>query len=99
MYIKVPYKGSKLPLPSSVPSDPSLKFGLDYHYHTDVDGTIYKAEVIGSDPYSDIAVLLVKGVPENKLKPVEFINNSSNVLVGEQAATIGTSGDIKWVIV
>ena len=28
------------------------------------DGTIYKAEVIGSDPYSDIAVLLVKGVPE-----------------------------------
>ena len=56
------------------------------------DGTIYKAEVIGSDPYSDISVLLVKGVPENKLKPVEFINNSSDVLVGEQAATIGTSG-------
>ena len=64
-----------------------------------MDGTIYKAEVIGSDPYSDIAVLLVKGVPENKLKPVEFINNSSDVLVGEQAATIGTSGDIKWVII
>jgi S1-C subfamily serine protease len=28
------------------------------------DGTIYKTEVIGSNPYSDIAVLLVKGVPE-----------------------------------
>ena len=28
------------------------------------DGTIYKTEVIGSNPYLDIAVLLVKGVPE-----------------------------------
>ena len=56
-----------------------------------MDGTIYKAKVIGSDPYSDIAVLLVNGVPESKLKPVEFINNSSDVLVGEQVATIGTS--------
>jgi S1-C subfamily serine protease len=54
-----------------------------------MDGTIYKAEVIGSDPYSDIAVLLVKGVPEDKLKPVEFINNSSDVLVGDQVATMG----------
>ena len=63
-----------------------------------MDGTIYKAEVIGSDPYSDIAVLLVKGVPENKLKPVEFINNSSDVLVGEQAATIGTSGVLSGLL-
>jgi len=63
-----------------------------------MDGTIYKAEVIGSDPYSDIAVLLVKGVPENKLKPVEFINNSSDVLVGEQAATIGTNGVLSGLL-
>lgn len=63
-----------------------------------MDGTIYKAEVIGSDPYSDIAVLLVKGVPENKLKPVEFINNSSDVVVGEQAATIGTSGVLSGLL-
>ncbi len=63
-----------------------------------MDGTIYKAEVIGSDPYSDIAVLLVKGVPENKLKPVEFINNSSDVQVGEQAATIGTSGVLNGLL-
>jgi S1-C subfamily serine protease len=63
-----------------------------------VDGTIYKSEVIGSDPYSDITVLLVKGVPENKLKPVEFINNSSDVLLGEQAATIGTSGDLSGLL-
>lgn len=57
-----------------------------------MDGTIYKSKVIGSDPYSDIAVLLVNGVPESKLKPVEFINNSSDALVGEQVATIGTPG-------
>ncbi len=59
-----------------------------------MDGTTYEAEVIGSDSYSDIAVLLVKGVPEGKLEPVEFINNSSDVLVGEQAATIGNSFDV-----
>ena len=54
------------------------------------DGTIYNVKVIGSDPYSDIAVLLlVEDVPIDKLKPVEFITNSSDVLVGEQTATIG----------
>jgi S1-C subfamily serine protease len=37
-----------------------------------MDGSIYSAKVIGSDPYSDIAVLLVEGVPENKLIPVEL---------------------------
>lgn len=63
-----------------------------------MDGTIYKAKVIGSDPYSDIAVLLVKGVPEDKLKPVEFINNSSDVLVGERVATIGTSGVLSGLL-
>ncbi|MDF0682356.1 MAG: trypsin-like peptidase domain-containing protein, partial [Candidatus Nitrosocosmicus sp.] len=63
-----------------------------------MDGSTYKAEIIGSDPYSDIAVLLAKGVPENKLEPVEFINNSSNVLVGEQAATIGNPFDIKGLL-
>ena len=63
-----------------------------------MDGTIYKAEVIGSDPYSDIAGPLVKGYSENKLKPVEFINNSSDVLVGEQAATIGTSGVLSGLL-
>lgn len=63
-----------------------------------MDGTIYYAEVVGSDPYSDITVLQVKGVPENKLKPVEFINNSSDLLVGEQAATIGTSGMLSGLL-
>lgn len=57
------------------------------------DGTIYDAKVIGSDPYSDLAVLLVKDVPVDKLQAVKFINNSSNILVGEQAATIADHYD------
>lgn len=62
------------------------------------DGTIYDAKVIGSDPYSDIAVLLVEDVPIDKLKPVEFITNSSDVLVSEQTATIGNHFDSKATI-
>lgn len=62
------------------------------------DGTIYDAKVIGSDPYSDIAVLLVEDVPIDKLKPVEFITNSSDVLVGEQTATIGNHFDSKGLL-
>ncbi len=59
------------------------------------DGTIYDAKIIGSDPHSDIAVLLVENVSIDKLKPVKFITNSSDVLVGEQ--TIHLSYDsILW---
>lgn len=53
------------------------------------DGTTYKARVVGFDPYSDIAILSLEGVPLNKLIPLKFIDNSSNALVGEQVATIG----------
>jgi S1-C subfamily serine protease len=62
------------------------------------DGTIYDAKVIGSDPYSDIAVLLVEDVPIDKLKPVEFITNSSDVLIGKQTATIGNHFDSKGLL-
>ena len=62
------------------------------------DGTIYDAKIIGSDPHSDIAVLLVENVSIDKLKPVEFITNSSDVLVGEQTATIGNHFDSKGLL-
>jgi S1-C subfamily serine protease len=62
------------------------------------DGTIYDAKVIGFDPQSDLAVLLVEDVPVDKLQPVEFLNNSSNILVGEQAATIGDQYDYKGLL-
>jgi len=52
------------------------------------DGTIYDCEVIGSDPYSDLAVVLVKDVPKEKLFPLK-LGNSSNLIVGETVAAVG----------
>jgi S1-C subfamily serine protease len=44
--------------------------------------------VIGSDPYTDIAVLYVEGVSKEKLLPLPLAD-SSMVRVGEQVAAIG----------
>jgi S1-C subfamily serine protease len=55
---------------------------------TFLDGTIYRASVIGSDPYTDIAVLYVEDVPKEKLLPLPLAD-SSMVMVGEQVAAIG----------
>jgi S1-C subfamily serine protease len=55
---------------------------------TFLDGTVYRASVIGSDPYTDIAVLYVEGVSKEKLLPLPLAD-SSMVRVGEQAAAIG----------
>jgi len=51
------------------------------------DGTIVPAEVVGSDPYSDLAVLKVK-MPEEQLKPVDLFD-SRQIKVGELAIAIG----------
>jgi S1-C subfamily serine protease len=55
---------------------------------TFLDGTVYRASVIGSDPYTDIAVLYVEDVPKEKLFPLPLAD-SSMVMVGEQVAAIG----------
>ena len=52
------------------------------------DGTIYRARLIGSDPFTDIAVLYVPKVPTQKLIPLP-LGNSTNIRVGEQVAAIG----------
>jgi S1-C subfamily serine protease len=52
------------------------------------DGTIYRARLIGSDPFTDIAVLYVPQVPTQKLIPLP-LGNSTNIRVGEQVAAIG----------
>ena len=52
------------------------------------DGTIYRARLIGLDPFTDIAVLYVTKVPSQKLIPLP-LGNSTNVRVGEQVAAIG----------
>ncbi len=52
------------------------------------DGTTVPAKVVGEDPYSDLAVINVSGVPSNLLTPVT-VADSSQIKVGEFAAAIG----------
>jgi S1-C subfamily serine protease len=52
------------------------------------DGTVYRASVIGSDLYTDVAVLYVEEAPKEKLLPLPLAD-SSMMRVGEQVAAIG----------
>ena len=54
---------------------------------TFLDGTIVEAILVGTDPYSDMAVIDVD-VPASLLSPVEFAP-SSELLVGEQVIALG----------
>ena len=54
---------------------------------TFLDGTIVEATLVGTDPYSDMAVIDVD-VPASLLSPVEFAP-SSKLLVGEQVIALG----------
>ncbi len=54
---------------------------------TFLDGTIVEATLVGTDPYSDMAVIEVD-VPASLLSPVEFAT-SSELLVGEQVIALG----------
>ena len=61
--------------------------GKDLHV-TFSDGNIYTGKVIGSDPHSDLAILLIDDVPKEKLFPLT-LGNSSNLIVGETVAAVG----------
>jgi S1-C subfamily serine protease len=54
---------------------------------TFLDGSIETAEIIGTDPYSDMAVIKVE-VPSSMLNPVKM-GVSSKMLVGEQVFALG----------
>ncbi|KEQ56306.1 p70 ribosomal S6 kinase protein [Marine Group I thaumarchaeote SCGC AAA799-N04] len=54
---------------------------------TFTDGTSYRAKVVGTDPYADIAVLKID-VNSEKLYPLP-IGDSSKLKVGEQITAIG----------
>ena len=54
---------------------------------TFINGTIVPATVVGSDPYSDIAVIQVTA-PESLLKPLKF-GDSSALKVGQAVLAIG----------
>jgi len=55
---------------------------------TFLDGTVYRASLIGSDPFTDLAVLYVEEVPPEKLVPLPLADSSA-IRVGEQIAAIG----------
>jgi S1-C subfamily serine protease len=55
---------------------------------TFLDGTVYRAKLIGSDPFTDLAVLYVEGAPADKLLPLPLAD-SSKIRIGEQVAAIG----------
>lgn len=64
----------------SNPEDISITF---------IDGTVYRASVVGSDQYSDLAVLRVQDdIPTDKLIPLPLAN-SSGLLVGQGVVAIG----------
>ncbi len=54
---------------------------------TFLDGTSYRASIVGSDPYTDLAVVKVD-VDSSKLVPLRLAD-SSRLRVGEQVAAIG----------
>jgi S1-C subfamily serine protease len=55
---------------------------------TFADGTSYPAKVIGSDPYSDLAVVQASGVPGYEYRPLPIVS-SSTLEVGQYVVAIG----------
>lgn len=55
---------------------------------TFMDGNTYHASIVGSDPFTDLAVLYVQDVPKDTLFPLA-LGNSGGLEVGEQIAAIG----------
>lgn len=52
------------------------------------DGNGYSAKVLGTDPYSDLAVISVNNAPASELKPINIVS-SSTLNVGESVIAIG----------
>jgi len=61
--------------------------GADEVHVTLADGTRVPAEVVGTDPYNDLAVIEID-VPPEKLYPVE-LGSSTDLRVGQRAIAIG----------
>jgi S1-C subfamily serine protease len=55
---------------------------------TFLDGNTYPADLVGFDPFADLAVLSVKGVPTTKLLPLSLAD-SATLRVGETVVAIG----------
>jgi len=55
---------------------------------TFLDDKTYKAKIIGSDPFSDLAVLQIENPKNESLKPL-VLSNSTGVKIGEHVIAIG----------
>ncbi len=61
-----------------------------------LDGTLARAEVVGLDPDSDLAVLKVD-VPAETLQPVAW-GNSDEIVIGEPVIAIGSPFGQRWTL-
>lgn len=60
------------------------------------DGTISRAEIVGTDPDSDIAVIQVD-LPADRLRPVPLAD-SDQLFVGQSVLAIGNPFDNNWTL-
>ncbi|GAB4518692.1 MAG: trypsin-like peptidase domain-containing protein [Anaerolineae bacterium] len=61
-----------------------------------VDGTLARAEIVGLDPNSDLAVLRVD-LPAEELQPIPF-GDSSALQIGETVLAIGSPFGERWTL-
>ncbi len=61
-----------------------------------LDGTIVEAEVVGTDPDSDLAIIDVD-VPPERLSPVTFAN-SDDLVIGQTVLAIGNPFSQDWTL-
>jgi S1-C subfamily serine protease len=60
---------------------------------TFANGDAYPAQVVGIDPYSDVAVVSVKSAPQSEFHPIQ-LGASSSLKVGEAVVAIGSPYDL-----
>jgi len=60
------------------------------------DGSVYKAEVVGKDPKTDVAVIKIK-VGDKKV-PVVELGDSSKIKVGEFVIAVGNPYGLNWTV-
>lgn len=62
-----------------------------------LDGTITRAEIVGTDLNSDLAVIRVSDVPADRLFPVTF-GSSDELVPGQQVLAIGSPFSQRWTM-
>lgn len=73
--------------------DNAASDGIEVNF---VDGTIVRADLIGVDPDSDLAVLRVN-LPPEKLPPLTLAN-SDNLVIGQTTLAVGSPFGQRWTL-